>query len=256
MFIYKTTNLINGKIYVGQQSTNNKLYLGSGKLILRAIKKYGKENFKKTIIELCESCEELNNREIYWIKALNPEYNLYPGGIGGYNEFAVIVNKKKRGKTWEEIYSPEGLIVMRNIDRIGEKNPFYGKTHSLANKQLFAKNAKKTHSGRKRSKKTCINISYGIKNSKKHKLAMQDPAVRKKISESVTKANKILWQDPEYRKRVLEGRKKCWTPKVTRDEMVNFLLKKLPATKISDELGISIPTYYKYKKIYGITKRG
>ena len=47
MVIYKTTNLINGKIYIGQDSKNNPKYLGSGVIFLKAIKKYGKENFVK-----------------------------------------------------------------------------------------------------------------------------------------------------------------------------------------------------------------
>jgi hypothetical protein len=71
MIIYKTTNLITGKIYVGQDSKNNPNYLGSGKYIWNAIKKYGKENFKKEIICGCNSREELNEKEIYWIKELN-----------------------------------------------------------------------------------------------------------------------------------------------------------------------------------------
>jgi hypothetical protein len=49
MIIYKTTNLINGKMYVGQDSHNNPLYLGSGKVLGLAIEKYGIENFKKEI---------------------------------------------------------------------------------------------------------------------------------------------------------------------------------------------------------------
>ena len=46
-FIYKTTNLINGKIYIGQHTTDNinDRYLGSGVYFLRAVKKYGKKNF-------------------------------------------------------------------------------------------------------------------------------------------------------------------------------------------------------------------
>jgi hypothetical protein len=54
MLIYKITNLINQKIYIGQSSKNNKefqKYWGTGLLIKRAIKKYGIENFKKEIIK-------------------------------------------------------------------------------------------------------------------------------------------------------------------------------------------------------------
>ena len=59
--VYKTTNLINGKIYVGAHKTNNLYdeYLGSGKLIGRAITKYGKENFEKDIIAICDTEEEM-----------------------------------------------------------------------------------------------------------------------------------------------------------------------------------------------------
>ena len=54
MIIYKTTNLVNGKTYVGQDSKNNKKYLGSGKILKSAIKKYGRSSFKKEIIEYPE----------------------------------------------------------------------------------------------------------------------------------------------------------------------------------------------------------
>jgi hypothetical protein len=49
--IYITTNLINGKQYIGLHSKNNKSYLGAGTLLLKAIKKYGKENFSKEILK-------------------------------------------------------------------------------------------------------------------------------------------------------------------------------------------------------------
>ena len=53
MFIYKTTNLINKKIYIGQVSVSNKpsTYFGSGTIIKRVVKKYGKCNFIREIIE-------------------------------------------------------------------------------------------------------------------------------------------------------------------------------------------------------------
>jgi group I intron endonuclease len=82
--IYKTTNLLNGKIYVGQDKYNRRSYYGSGKILKQSIKKYGKYNFQKEILEYC-SLEVLNDREIFWIKELdatNPEigYNLTTGG--------------------------------------------------------------------------------------------------------------------------------------------------------------------------------
>jgi group I intron endonuclease len=82
--IYKTTNIINGKIYIGQDFHNKPNYLGSGVRLRSAIKHYGRENFKKEILEYC-SLEELNDKESYWIayyNSMNLEigYNLTSGG--------------------------------------------------------------------------------------------------------------------------------------------------------------------------------
>lgn len=67
-YIYKTTNLINNKIYIGQKKSNeflNEKYLGSGKILRQAIDKEGKQNFKVELLEECESAQELNEREIF-----------------------------------------------------------------------------------------------------------------------------------------------------------------------------------------------
>lgn len=70
MVIYETVNLINGKKYIGKDSKNNPNYLGSGKYLKAAIVKYGKNNFRKHILERCTSLEELNIREVYWLQLL------------------------------------------------------------------------------------------------------------------------------------------------------------------------------------------
>ena len=62
MIIYKTTNLVNGKIYIGQDKYNSPVYLGSGKILHLAFQKYGIENFNKETLEECESVQELNER--------------------------------------------------------------------------------------------------------------------------------------------------------------------------------------------------
>jgi hypothetical protein len=87
MIIYKTTNLINDKIYIGQSVDDNPSYLGSGTLLLIDIKAQGKENFKKEIIDTASTIEELNEKEKYWIEyynSVNPKigYNLSKGGTG------------------------------------------------------------------------------------------------------------------------------------------------------------------------------
>lgn len=107
MYVYKTTNLLNNKIYVGKRIYRKKdddWYLGSGIWLNRVIKKYGRVNFKKEILEWCNSKEELCEREIFWIqqlKSTNPEigYNLSLGGEGGNvgKEAYIIIGNKLRG---------------------------------------------------------------------------------------------------------------------------------------------------------------
>lgn len=89
-------------------------YLGSGIWIKESIKKYGRENFIKEVIEVCVSKEELLEREKYWIKFYNAVeskdfYNIHEGGTGGdttrYMSEEDILNwksnisKSKVGKT-------------------------------------------------------------------------------------------------------------------------------------------------------------
>jgi group I intron endonuclease len=88
MIIYKTTNLINGKIYIGKDKHDNPKYLGSGKRLNSAIQKYGQESFLKEIIEYCNSEKHMLEREKYWINHFDSTnrlfgYNLTKGGEGG-----------------------------------------------------------------------------------------------------------------------------------------------------------------------------
>lgn len=91
-FIYITTNNINGKKYIGKKKYDKrgywKLYLGSGVILGKAIKKYGRDNFSKEIIEECDTQDMLNVKEKYWINyydAVNSinYYNIASGGDGG-----------------------------------------------------------------------------------------------------------------------------------------------------------------------------
>jgi len=88
-YIYKTTNQINGKFYIGMHCTDNLNdgYIGSGTQLKRSIIKHGKENFKREILEFLQNKEELIKREKELIneEVLNDpnSMNLQPGGGGG-----------------------------------------------------------------------------------------------------------------------------------------------------------------------------
>ena len=88
MYIYKITNTVNNRWYIGKTNGRDPNYMGSGKLLKQAYTKYGQENFIKEVLESCPSLEELNLREQHWITATNAiqdpmSYNLAEGGTGG-----------------------------------------------------------------------------------------------------------------------------------------------------------------------------
>ena len=99
-YIYLIVNKVNGKTYVGQRKSSKEWYedkyMGSGKVLGFAKKKYGVENFEKLLIQYCYSKEETNKAERFWIAEYRrrgkAEYNIANGGDGGNGE----ANKGKK----------------------------------------------------------------------------------------------------------------------------------------------------------------
>lgn len=93
-YTYKITNRVNGKIYIGKSTCGNeRVYLGSGLLIKRAIRKYGKDNFVKDILGIYEREDQALQAEkdaIQQFDSMNPVvgYNITPGGEGWTSETA------------------------------------------------------------------------------------------------------------------------------------------------------------------------
>lgn len=172
-FIYKTTNLLSGRYYIGMHSTNNLEdgYLGSGYLISRAIKKHGKENFVREILEFCNSREELKSREkeIVDLREIAKEecMNLQVGGGGGFiSEEHRIKCTKASNKAFKEKYendpefrkhmlelSRKGLEKAKESDKTvikGGKNPYHkwlGSTHTIETKDKMSKAKKGKYDG-------------------------------------------------------------------------------------------------------------
>jgi hypothetical protein len=120
--VYKTTNLINGKIYVGLHVTSNldDTYLGSGSQLKSAIKKYGEENFKREYIKICSSPEEMYELEADIVNEdfvkRSDTYNMKKGGTGSW--YHINSNPEQKRKT-----SSMGGIKTSNRDTNPFKDP-------------------------------------------------------------------------------------------------------------------------------------
>lgn len=142
-FVYLTTNLLNGKIYIGKHSTDflDDGYLGSNKELLEDISLFGRENFKREILEFFETIELAFEGEAKYADKDFVEredtYNRYTGGFS---------NRTCCEETRE---------IMRNIDHWWQdkinKNP-----------EKIAKMAEK-HRGMKRSEQARVNMSNAAK---------------------------------------------------------------------------------------------
>lgn len=125
-YIYKIINKLNNKIYIGKHKVPKNgesfyRYMGKGIAIREAIKKYGKENFEKEILENIEDDEKqliVDEREKFWIKELNSispyGYNLSPGGEGGCTSesaFKGVETKRKNGTLKKSILTRQKMSI-------------------------------------------------------------------------------------------------------------------------------------------------
>ncbi|MFW6225789.1 MAG: NUMOD3 domain-containing DNA-binding protein [bacterium] len=146
--VYKTENILNGKYYIGCHLTNklDDNYIGSGKYFLRSVKKNGKHNFKREILEFCNENNYLE-KEKYWILYYNTVipngYNLTNGGEGciGFKHTDESKKKMKRKLSLEH-KNKLSEKKMGNKNRLGksftkeQKNKI---SNTLKNKNLNKK---------------------------------------------------------------------------------------------------------------------
>ena len=130
--IYKITCRVNNKIYVGQHKTKNVNdgYMGSGKLICRAIEKYGVENFSKEILCECVDRQSAGKQEEYWIEKLNATdsdigYNITKYAWGGQPHTeetkrklsALSKGKPKSNEFREKLKKPKSQTAIDNMKK-------------------------------------------------------------------------------------------------------------------------------------------
>lgn len=182
--IYKITNLVNGKFYIGQHKTDNleDNYWGSGLSIQRAIHKYGIENFVFTVLIDLKNEEEMNLLEELVVNEdfiSRPDvYNMKVGGKGGWPSVKGEKNPMY-GRRVQDCMTPEEVERWKaNISKAtsGENNPMYGHVWSDEARHQMSKSVKE---------------------------AMKDPSIRQHISNvrkaqitTKTKEERILMTKP------------------------------------------------------------
>ena len=131
MIIYKSTNKITGKIYVGQtthtldkriKSHLKESKMESNRPFMLSINKYGEDNFIFETIDSADNLDELNDKEIYWINFYNSVspngYNVTGGGQGKKmmvtNELSERISKGlKNSEKWQKILKDEKYLKKR-----------------------------------------------------------------------------------------------------------------------------------------------
>jgi group I intron endonuclease len=182
MIIYKATNKIDGKCYIGQtiNSLNDRkiTHKCHGKkdnnYFHNALKKYGFDNFEWKIIEECSSKEEMDEMEFHYIKQYDSYkkkngYNITMGGEGTQlfgkangmygkkhsEESIEKMRKIKKGKkhTKESKQKISNATKGKNnpmygTSRCGKDNPMYGKKHSEETKRKISESLKRRNKGK------------------------------------------------------------------------------------------------------------
>jgi len=198
MIIYKATNLINGKVYIGQTKSqlvrrkNQHIYtaMHSSKLYFHnAIRKYGKDNFDWSVVRVCDNIDEMNVFEQYYIlyyDSMNNGYNLTSGGLNW------IRTKETRRKL--SLANSHRKLSEESKKKIGDANR--GNKHTNNAKKKISDASKLMH--REKVKNGIIHAPFL---NKKH----TDKTLKKMV-----RTSKKLWDSPGYREKMSEAQKLSW----------------------------------------------
>jgi len=162
--VYKITNILNDKFYIGKHQTKylDDGYMGSGKLLKFAYEKYGIDKFTKEILFIFDNEEDMNKKEKELVVICEQSYNLCDGGMGGFsyiNRSGKALrtgmvhseeSKKKmghpgkaahnKGKKWNDEQKANHSVIMSNVLK--------GKLKSEEHKRKIAETIKRKHQER------------------------------------------------------------------------------------------------------------
>lgn len=183
--VYKIENTLNNKIYIGSHKTKNinDGYMGSGKYLRYAIKKYGEQNFIKEILFVFDNPVDMYDKEKELVNedfiATGNTYNLKRGGFGGFdfinnNKLNNKSNQcskagraaaKKGGAFKGKKHSEKTKKLLSQILK-GKPGPFINKKHSDATKKKMSLVKKGKNRGKKNSQFGTCWVNNGLQNLK------------------------------------------------------------------------------------------
>ena len=172
--IYKVTNNVNGKIYIGSHKTKdiNDNYMGSGKYLNYAVEKYSIENFTKEILYIFDTPEPMYAKEAELVNvdfvAESNTYNLKIGGFGGFDyinstgknlygmngKTANVKDNLFRGRETQKFRKENDPEYAKKISKKissslkGRPGTFKGKCHTDETKRIIGENSSKHQSGK------------------------------------------------------------------------------------------------------------
>lgn len=194
--VYKITNKINNRIYIGKHETTdvNDGYMGSGKLLKRAQDKHGIENFRKEILHVFDTEQEMNAKEAELVTEefcqREDTYNICVGGKGGFsyinnNPDKFLTEKRLASlrlghepavKRWKHLYDTDSDFRQKRYEitiaagkKARENNPlgtFYGKKHSEDTKRTIGEKNAIAMKGKGNSQYGSMWITNGIESQK------------------------------------------------------------------------------------------
>lgn len=201
--IYKTTNLLNGKYYIGAHQTKNldDGYMGSGVALKKAIEKYGKKSFNTEILHIVDSKEKMYELEKELVSINENTYNLTAGGEGGWS----------------------------HVDLTGDNNPM--KDPAVVNKVITS--AKKT---REKNKEFYDQVS-----TNNLKPTWEANRGKKRPEHAELMKAKSAFNDPEVRAANL-AKRKAKAKRYTIQSPCGIIYKSKTAMEMHNEIGIPCST--------------
>lgn len=241
-YIYLTTNLINNKKYIGQRhwedidTINEDNYLGSGIILKQAINKNGRNNFKKEILYICHSEEELCSKEKEFIKMYNATentnfYNIHEGGSGG--------NTRKG-------YTEEEMNLFKLKMKTARKN--YSHSEETRKKISDAWNNRENHMKQEEYREMFRvrmsgknNPMYGSKLSEEQKLKLLNS------HNGFFAYNKGKTMSDDQKQKISETMKKAWENEKNREKWIASKIGKTRTDETKKKM--SMASYNRYKTV-------